>query len=36
MPPTSHVVKGRYATYEFTDEVISVILEALKVVGLLN
>jgi hypothetical protein len=36
MPPTSHVVKGRYVIYEFTNEVIGVILEALEVVKLLN
>jgi hypothetical protein len=36
MSPTSHVVKGSSATYELTNEVTSVILEALEVVRLLN
>jgi hypothetical protein len=36
MPPTSHVVKGNYATYELTDEVIGVILEASELVRLLD
>ncbi len=36
MPPSSHVVKGNYATYELIDEVIGVILEVLKAVKLLD
>ncbi len=36
MPPTHHVVKGSYATYELTNEVINVILGTLEVVWLLN
>jgi len=36
MSPTSHVVKGSSATYEFTNEVIGVILEALEAIKLLD
>jgi hypothetical protein len=36
MPPTCHVVKGDDATYEFTQVVTEVILEALEDVKLLD
>jgi hypothetical protein len=36
MPPSFHVVKGNYATYEFTNDVEEVILEALDVFKLLD
>jgi len=36
MPPTLHVVKGNYATYELTHDVKEVILEALDVFKLLD
>jgi hypothetical protein len=36
MPPISHYVKGRYVTYELITEVVEVIVEALKVVNLLD
>jgi hypothetical protein len=31
-----HFVKGRYVTYEFTNEMAEVIMEALKAINLLN
>jgi hypothetical protein len=36
MPPACHVVKGNYATYELTNEITKVILEALDAVRLLD
>jgi hypothetical protein len=36
MPPTLHVVKGNYATYELTHDVEEVILEALEAFKLLD
>ncbi len=36
MPPTSHVGKGSYATYELTYGVLKVILEALEAYRLLD
>ncbi len=36
MPPTLHVVKGNYATYELTHDVEEVILEALDAFKLLD
>jgi hypothetical protein len=36
MPISIHSVKGRYITYEFTNEVAEVIVETLKAINLLN
>jgi hypothetical protein len=36
MPPTFHLVKGNYATYELTHDVEEVILEALDAFILLD
>jgi hypothetical protein len=36
LSPTSHMVKGSYATYELNDDVIEIILEALEAFQLLD
>jgi hypothetical protein len=36
LPPTSHMVKGNYATYELKDDVTKIILEALEAFQLLD
>jgi hypothetical protein len=36
LPPTSHMVKGSYATYEPKDDVIEIILDALEAFQLLD
>jgi hypothetical protein len=36
MPASIHYVKGRYITYEFTNEVAKVIVEALETINLLD
>jgi hypothetical protein len=36
MPPTKHVVKGRYATYELCDSILEKILDAFEERSLLD